>query len=242
MHPCGESAGGASRHQLGWPKAPRRLGWRAETGLVFGLGRATSDRRSRQCPRRCGVLSSRRTEFESPCLFNKPDAVHRRVWRAGVFRICLACRRPQYGHQAVDEHPHPLRGVVARELFVTAPGDHAAPGGQNRRPVRPRNTLAGWSASRAASYRRRRVHRRSRRRRRSKSARHRAPPADTADASNYLAVQKLFDLNGIENSERRRHSFRRSPTRIALLRTCPNMRAEPLGKQRQPPQRLAGLE
>jgi hypothetical protein len=55
-------------------------------------------------------------------------------------------------------------------------------------------------------------------------------------------VQKLFDLNGIENSERRRHSFPRSPTRIALLRTCPNMRAEPLGKQRQPPQRLAGLE
>jgi hypothetical protein len=130
VHPCGESAGGVSRHQLGWPKVPRRLGWQSKTGLAFGLGRATSDRRSRHCPRPRGVLSGRRTEFESPCLFHEPDAVHRRVWHAGVSGCAWHVAGRSMGIRRSASIGIPCAAIVASELVVTAPGDHAAPGGQ----------------------------------------------------------------------------------------------------------------
>jgi len=140
-------------------------------------------------------------------------------------RMCLACRRPQYGHQAVDEHPHPVRGVVASELFVTAPGDHAAPGGQIVDPFGlethlrvglhrvPLHTVDGVSIDAAAVV--------------GVASRH--------DIGHLPLIQPMPPITslcrscsismGIENSEHRRHSFPRSPTRIALLRTCPNVRA-----------------
>ncbi len=86
MHTCGKSAAGVSRHQLGCPKALAASTGSPRRGLVFGLDRATNDRRSRHCPRGLRRVShARKRDSNRPAFFNQPDAVHPRVWRAGVF-------------------------------------------------------------------------------------------------------------------------------------------------------------